>query len=357
MSSRRPTCSPRSSRPQHPLSQEGAMASVVATIRSVAATDLTILLQGETGVGKELVAREIHACSQRRDAPFVKVHCAALPAPLFESEILGHERGAFTGAVQRQCGRFERAHGGTLFLDEIGELPLALQAKLLQVIEDRSFQRVGGNETIGVDVRIVCASNRSLEKCVADGAFRQDLYFRILGVTITVPPLRERRAEIPLLLRRLLQEHARALGKPAPRPSPRLFAMLRRHPFPGNVRELDNLARRFVIRPDEDAVARELLEARRRGLAAGRPSIDQLVREFERSAGKVPLRDVRRRIQAEAERELIARALIESRCNRRAAAQLLRVGYSTLLGKIEACGLEELAHAATIGRTSEAPRA
>lgn len=332
----------------HLLSERGAMREVIALIDAIAPTDLTVLLQGETGVGKEVVAREIHARSARRNGPFVKVHCAALPASLFESEVLGHESGAFTGASRRRIGKFELADGGTIFLDEIGDLPLALQAKLLQVLEDRSFHRLGSNSNIHTDLRVVCASNRSLEKMVANGEFRRDLYFRIHGSTIVVPPLRERRSEIPLLFQHFLHRFAHSLRRPVPASSLRLRAMMNRHPFPGNVRELENLARRFVLRPSEELVIRELLETRRRMMANGRATMAQLVVEFERSAGQVPLREVRRRMMAEAERETIQRALIEVRCNRRKAARMLRVSYSTLITKIRECGLEEFARATAI---------
>jgi transcriptional regulator with PAS, ATPase and Fis domain len=324
------------------------MGEALALIDAIAPTDLTVLLQGETGVGKEIFAREIHVRSARRNGPFVKVHCAALPASIFESEVLGHESGAFTGASRRRIGKFELANAGTIFLDEIGELPLALQAKLLQVLEDRSFHRLGGNVTIRTDLRVVCASNRSLEKMVANGEFRRDLFFRIHGSTILVPPLRERRSEIPLLLQHFLHRFAQALGRPVPVPSLRLRAMLSRHPFPGNVRELENLARRFVLRQSEEFVIRELLETRRRMMATGRVTMAQLVSDFEQSAGQVPLREVRRRMMAEAEREAIQRVLIEVRCNRRKAARMLRVSYSTLITKIRECGLEEFARATAI---------
>lgn len=332
----------------HLLSDQGAMGEVLALIDAIAPTDLTVLLQGETGVGKEVVAREIHARSARRHGPFVKVHCAAMPAALFESEVLGHESGAFTGASHRRIGKFELANGGTIFLDEIGELPLALQAKLLQVLEDRCFSRLGSNLDIRTDLRVVCASNRSLEKMVANGEFRRDLFFRVHGSTICVPPLRERHPEISPLFQHFIQRNARSLRRPVPQASPRLLAMLGRHPFPGNVRELENLARRFVLRPNEDLVIRDLLESRRRTMTSGRTTMEDLVREFERSAGSVPLREVRRRMLAEAERETVLRALIVARCNRRKAARSLRVSYSTLLTKIRECGLEEFARAAAV---------
>lgn len=341
---RRKAGTPRS----HLLSNRGAMGEVLDLVDAIAPTDLTVLLQGETGVGKEVVAREIHARSARRHGPFIKVHCAALPASLFESEVLGHESGAFTGASQRRIGKFELANGGTIFLDEIGELPLALQAKLLQVLEDRCFSRLGSNLDIHTDLRVVCASNRSLEKMVANGEFRRDLFFRVHGSTIRVPALRERRHEICQLFQHFLQRNARSLRRPIPQASLRLIAMLGRHPFPGNVRELENLARRFVLQPNEDRVIRDLLESRRRTMASGRTTMEDLVREFERSAGHVPLREVRRRMIAEAERETVLRALIAARCNRRKAARSLRVSYSTLLTKIRECGLEEFARAAAI---------
>ncbi len=323
----------------------GPMGPVFDLARRVAGSDLPVLLQGETGVGKDVVAREIHACSTRAGAPFVKVHCAALPRGLLESELFGHEQGAFTGALRRKLGRFELANGGTIFLDEIAEMDPALQAKLLQVLQDSTFSRIGGNDEIRVDIRIVCASNRPLRAMIADGTFREDLFFRIQTVTLQIPPLRERPSEILLLFRHFLELHSRALRRPAPTPSPQLLACLARHSFPGNVRELENMARRLAALRNEDCVIAELLRGSSHGTPGGSAPLDELMREFESTAGEVPLLEVRRRAIQEVEREVIEKTLIATRCNRRKAARLLGVSYSTLLQKIRVCGLEPLASA------------
>lgn len=350
---RPPTHEPQSDRPgDRPrirpaplIDPSGPMGAVVDLARRVARSDLPVLLQGETGVGKDVIAREIHASSTRAGAPFVKVHCAALPRGLLESELFGHEQGAFTGALRRKFGRFELANGGTIFLDEIAEMDPALQAKLLQVLQDSSFSRIGGNEEIHVDVHVLCASNRPLHDMIARGTFREDLFFRIQAVTIHIPPLRERRSEILPLFRRFLELHAEALGRPAPEPSSRLLACLTRHSFPGNVRELENLARRLAVLRNEDCVIDELLRCSSQ-VAPGRAApLDELMHEFESTAGDVPLLEVRRRAIQQVEREVIEKTLIATRCNRRKAARLLGVSYSTLLQKIRVCGLEPLASA------------
>jgi len=324
------------------------MRDVLELVDRVASSDLGVLLQGETGVGKDVIAREIHVRSARRGAPFVKVNCAAVPGALLESELFGFEPGAFTGAWRRKLGKFELASGGTIFLDEIAEVELGLQAKLLQVLQDGVFQRLGGNEDLRCDVRVLCASNRSIETMVDAGSFRQDLFFRINDVTVRIPPLRERPREIPLLFRYFLALHARALGRPEPRPSGRLLNSLVRHPFPGNVRELENLARRLTALGKEDSILLDLLRAHPGGsLGRSRHGLEDLVRDFERTAGDVPLLEVRRRTILAAERVVIERALLATHCNRRRAAEMLGVSYSTLLEKIRACGLSGLASAAS----------
>jgi formate hydrogenlyase transcriptional activator len=216
-------------------------------IRMVARTDTPVLLLGETGTGKELFTEGLHNLSDRRDAMLVKVNCAALPAELIESELFGHEKGAFTGATQQRKGRFELAHKGTLFLDEIGELPLALQAKLLRVLQEQRFERVGGSETLRVDVRVIAATNRNLAEEAAAGRFRRDLFFRLNVFPIWIPALRERRSDIPLLARHFLAKYARKLGRPVAEISPAALAQLTAYPWPGNVRELQNVIERAVI--------------------------------------------------------------------------------------------------------------
>lgn len=210
-------------------------------VRLIAPTKVTILIEGESGTGKEVLARAIHQASPRARKPFVAVHCAALPETLLESELFGHERGAFTGAIARRPGRFEQAEGGTIFLDEVGEIPLSMQVKLLRVLEAREIQRVGGTETIKVDVRVLAATNRELSEEVSEGRFREDLYYRLNVVHVTLPPLRARRADIAILARHFLGEFATEHGRPAPQITPEAMEVLQAYHWPGNIRELRNV--------------------------------------------------------------------------------------------------------------------
>ncbi|NUP10942.1 MAG: sigma 54-interacting transcriptional regulator [Polyangiaceae bacterium] len=222
----------------------------------VAATDSTVLLCGETGTGKELVARAIHELSLRRGGPFIRVNCAALPSGLLESELLGHEKGAFTGALSQRIGRFELAHKGTIFLDEIGELPLSLQPKLLRVLQEGEFERVGGTKTLTSNFRVIVATHRDLPKMVADGAFREDLYYRLSVFPIRLPPLRERREDLPLLVRHFSQELSKRSGKPVRHVQASALEELLRHDWPGNIRELQNVVERaFILGCDPTAGA------------------------------------------------------------------------------------------------------
>ncbi len=230
------------------IGESAAWRKVRSQIERVGPTDATVLIQGETGTGKELIARALHAHGPRRNAPLVRLNVAAIPANLLESELFGHERGAFTGALARRLGRFEEAGGGSLFLDEIGELDLELQPKLLRVLEEREFQRLGGSQTVRCDVRLIVATNRDLRARVNAGRFRSDLYYRLDVVPIHAPPLRERREDIPLLVTHFLDELAGELGRPPPRLSAATLARLRDYDWPGNVRELRNvLERSFVL--------------------------------------------------------------------------------------------------------------
>jgi DNA-binding NtrC family response regulator len=224
-----------------------AMQRVFDVIRKVAETDLGVLVRGESGTGKELVAQALHQRSARAQRPFVAVNCAAISRELVESELFGHEKGAFTGADSRRIGKFEAANGGTLFLDEIGDMPAETQAKVLRVLQERTFERVGGNTTMKVDVRVVAATHRDLEAEVAKGAFRQDLYYRLKVVQIELPPLRERAEDVPALAQRFLSKLAERLGRPAPVLSEAALTRLARHPFPGNVRELRNVIEQAAV--------------------------------------------------------------------------------------------------------------
>jgi DNA-binding NtrC family response regulator len=316
-----------------------ALAEVRALIDQVAETDVTVLIQGESGTGKEVVARALHAASQRRIGPFVKVNCAALPGELLESELFGYERGAFTGAAARKAGKFEAAEGGTLFLDEIAEMSPLAQAKLLHVLQDATFARLGGNHEIRVDVRVIAATHRGLEEMVARRAFREDLFFRLNVVSIRVPPLRERRDEVPALVEHFLTRFSARYGRPAQRPSAKLWALLARHPFPGNVRELENLVKRIVVLGSEEPIVRSLVSNERAQVRRAR-RFESLLREVEENAGDVPLREVGRRAAMEAEREAIEQALTLTHWNRKHAARVLGVSYKTLLQKIRECELK-----------------
>ena len=224
-----------------------ALRAVLDQVRMVASTDATVLIGGETGTGKELIARAIHMHSERRHRPFVKVNCAAIPTELLESELFGHERGAFTGAMAQRLGRFEGANGGTLFLDEIGEMPLHLQTKLLRVLQEQEFERVGGNRTIQVDVRIVAASNRDLKAMVEENKFRADLYYRLAVFPLNVPPLRERREDIASLTRYFVRKHAQRMGRNIESIPSYAVEALTNYDWPGNIRELQNVIERSVV--------------------------------------------------------------------------------------------------------------
>ncbi len=314
------------------------MKRIRALVDQISDTDVTVLVHGESGVGKEIVARAVHAASTRSDQPFIKVNCAALPNDLLESELFGYEPGAFTGAHGRKPGKFELAHGGTIFLDEIGEMSPALQAKLLQVLQDGEYTRLGGNEEVRVDVRVVCATNRSLEGMVEQGTFREDLYFRLNVVNVEIPSLRERRSEIPILVDTFMRRYSARYNKPLRPPSKRLMAAFSRYAFPGNVRELENFVKRIVVLESEQPILDELSQADRG--AAGVSRLSELLDEMEASAGALPLREVGRRAAMEAERSAMERVLHETGWNRKKAARLLGVSYKTLLQKIRECGLE-----------------
>ena len=320
------------------LWQGPALREVRSVIDQVAGTDVTVLIQGESGTGKEVVARALHAGSGRGKGPFVKVNCAALPGELLESELFGYERGAFTGAFARKAGKFEAAEGGTLFLDEIAEMSSLAQAKLLHVLQDGTFSRLGGNRELRADARVVAATHRALDEMAARRTFREDLFFRLNVVSIRVPPLRERRDEIPALVEHFLARFAARYGRPPPPLSDKLWALLERHPFPGNVRELENLVKRIVVLGGEESILRAFVSNERAHARRAR-RFASLLREVEESAGDVPLREVGRRAALEAERETIEHALLLTHWNRKRAARVLGVSYKTLLLKIRECEL------------------
>src|SRR4030095_3764374 len=303
------------------------MREIRSIIDSIADTDTTVLIRGESGVGKDLIARAIHAESTRHEEPFVKVNCAAIQQGLVESELFGHEKGAFTGAYRRKPGPFEYANKGTIYLDEIGELSLTLQAKLLHVLQDFRFSRIGGHGIVAVDARVIAATNRDLEDAMKRGEFREDLYYRLNVVEIRVPPLRERREEIPMLAKWFLAKFNAQYGREKEL-QPETLARLREYPWSGNIRELENIIRRLVVLSD-GAQAIEALGARPQT-----GSVDAVLPMTTES-----LRDIARRGAREAERKALAAVLERVNWNRAEASRILKVSYKTLLNKICECEL------------------
>jgi DNA-binding NtrC family response regulator len=318
------------------VGEDLSLRKVFASLQKAAATDTTVLLEGESGTGKELFARSLHALSQRADAPFVAINCAAIPETLLETELFGHEKGAFTGAVARKPGKFEMAHHGTLFLDEIGDLPLALQAKILRALEERRFERVGGTATVQVDVRLVAATNRGLRAAVAARRFREDLFFRLSVFPITVPPLRDRPGDIPLLARYFIERFCRDMKKKPLSLSPATLEQLVTYRWPGNVRELQNCIERAVILADGDAVQPRHLNL---SFVAAEPDKEPAnpLAELDLSGS---LMEVTKRALAVVERLKIEQALKEADGNKGRAAELLFVPYKLFLSKLKEHRLE-----------------
>jgi len=312
------------------------MQRIKEIIDQIADTDVTVLIQGESGVGKEVVARSIHLNSSRRERPFVKVNCAALPQELLESELFGYEKGAFTGAYRQKPGKFELANGGTIFLDEISEISLSLQGKLLQVIQDREFSRLGGKKDIRVDVRVLVATNKNMEEGVKNGRFREDLYYRLDVVNITIPPLRERREEIPIFVEYFLDKFSRKYQKKAVPMSDKMMEALSRHDWSGNVRELENVIQRFVVLGNEKAILEELTPAIQEDSASEKRRKSVSPREVWPS-----LKEVHQEAIKGAECEVILRALEMTNWNRKKAADVLNISYKALLYKIKEAGLDK----------------
>jgi transcriptional regulator with PAS, ATPase and Fis domain len=304
---------------------DAAMVQVFQLARKLAAVQTTVLILGETGVGKEVVAEQIHRWSTRAQGPFVRLNCASLPETLLESELFGHERGAFTGADRRKIGYLEAAQGGTLFLDEIGELPLAVQVKLLNVLENREVRRLGGTQEHPIDVRVISATHRDLQGEVAEGRFREDLYYRLSAFTLNIPPLRERHAEVALLGEMFARESARRAGKPASVLEPSAVAAMVRHPWPGNVRELKNAMEHAVVLADRGRIGAEHLPESVRRREAPLPSSP--------AAGTVKDK------LADLERRSIEEALGAENGNQTRAARRLGMSRRALIYKIEKYGL------------------
>jgi two-component system response regulator AtoC len=324
---------------------DGKMREVREIIEQVADTDITVLVRGESGTGKELVARTLHQLSSRRDKPFVKVNCAALPSELLESELFGFEKGAFTGAQKRKLGKFEYANRGTIFLDEIGEMSPALQAKLLQVLQDGEFSRLGGESDVQVDTRILAATNRNLEDAVSTGEFREDLYYRLNVVTVAVPPLRERPRDIPLLVDHFLRKFCAEYKKQITHLSPETMKIFVDYHWPGNVRELENMVRRMIVLGSEQTVLQEiaLRDAPREAEEHDEESfLDLDVLGVDLSNGQgIDLKAISKRAARMAEKRVIGRVLQQTRWNRKEAAERLQISYKALLYKMKENGLSE----------------
>lgn len=309
------------------------MRKVLGTVQKVAATESSVLIYGESGTGKELVARAVHAQSSRRDKPFVKVNCGALPRELVESELFGHEKGAFTGAVRPKKGKFELAEGGTVFLDEIGDVPVETQVKLLRVLQEKQFDRVGGERTITADVRVVAATNRELREMVDEGAFRGDLYYRLEVIPVRLPPLRERRSDIRELVDHFLQAKCGEMNVPPKRLTEDAYAALEQYDWPGNVRELQNVIERTVVLTDGVEVTAQDIplnvgEKAKSGTVPGLP--------VDLPPGRYPLNETLDQL----ERELIERAMAEANQVKTRAAEILQIKTSALYYKLDKYGLE-----------------
>ncbi|MBS1841882.1 MAG: sigma-54-dependent Fis family transcriptional regulator [Acidobacteria bacterium] len=319
------------------VGEHASIREISQQLQRVAQTDSTVLLLGESGTGKELFARAVHHLSPRREQPFVALNCAAIPEGLVENELFGHERGAFTGAGARKAGKMDLAHRGTLFLDEIGELPLAIQAKLLRVLEERRFERVGGTQSIEVDVRIVVATNRNLQQAVADKSFREDLYFRISAVPLTIPPLRERGKDVLLLAEHFLAKFGREFSKPGVHLSDDAKNCILEYRWPGNVRELQNAIERAVILCDGSELSSETLQ-----LQAQQPETKTL------PAGMLPahfswdgtMEEVVARAVQATERVLLENTMRDCRWNKTRAAEKLGISAKILATKLKSSGLE-----------------
>jgi len=305
-----------------------AMLAVHERLTRLAGANVPVLIQGESGTGKDIIARMIHAASPWKMGPWVKVNCPAIPGTLLESELFGYEKGAFTGAYGTKPGRVEMAHRGTLFLDEISELDLALQSKLLQLLQDGQFCRIGAQEDKKVEVRVVCATNRKLEEEIENGTFRADLFYRINVVNLHLPPLRERASDIPELVSYFLEYHNRKYNCRAKPLSGELMAVLRKYHWPGNIRELENLVKRYVILGSEDVISSDL---------APRPA-DFFNAELPLD-GQISLKKLTRQAVRELERKVILKVLQTHHWNRKQAAKALSISYRALLYKIRDAGL------------------
>ena len=330
------------------IGESAALREVLDKVEQVAPTNSTVLLRGETGTGKELVAHAIHINSPREAKPFVRVNCAALAPGVLESELFGHEKGSFTGALTRRPGRFELADGGTLFLDEVGDLPMEVQIKLLRTLQERELERVGGNETIKIDVRLVSATNRNLEKMIEDGEFREDLYYRLNVFPINLPPLRDRPDDLPALVSHFIAKFSRQMGTAAAPPSAEALARLREYNWPGNVRELENIIERAMILARGAPVGAAHLDFGRRGQHVGHGTGPVATAPAPAPVAATPAaaatdegKSLAERLLDSERKEIIA-AVDKSRGNIASAARTLGINRSTLYYRLRKHGLEHL---------------
>jgi two-component system response regulator AtoC len=310
------------------------MQKIKAIVDEIAKTDITVLIKGESGTGKELLAKVIHLNSHRKEKQFVKVNCAAIPRGLLESELFGFEKGAFTGAHNRKPGRFELANGGTILLNDIGEMDVSIQAKLLEVLQDGMFCRLGGDGDVMVNTRVIATTSDHLEKMVMEGHFREDLFFRINVINITIPPLRDRPEQILPLSEFYFNLYKMKYGKEVPPLSPKMIHAFKEYAWPGNIRELESMIKRIVIFGEEDTVLQSISNQRRD---------DGMHPEFYTGEKKsLHLKEVGKRAAEVAEKEMIQSTLLETHWNRKEAAKLLRVSYKGLLYKIQKYHLNDL---------------
>ena len=314
------------------------MERIYETILQIAETQVPVLIQGESGVGKDLVARMIHRESNLSDKPFVKVNCAAMPAELVESELFGYRKGAFTGAHIDRVGKFEFANGGTIFLDEIGEFTSTIQAKLLQVLQEGRFTRLGSNRDTQVNVRILAATNRKLEQALKDGTFREDLYYRLNVVNLDIPPLRERKEEIAYLCNHFLEKLGPQYGGTVSELPKELEKLFGSYNWPGNVRELENLVKRYIVLKDAESIRAELEGKMTRGVSE---EIDEMAENYlKENGGRMDLKEISKKAAAVAEKNMISKTLRRLQWNRWKAAKELKVSYKTLLTKIQLYEIE-----------------
>jgi transcriptional regulator with PAS, ATPase and Fis domain len=322
------------------FSHNSKLSRIQTIIEDIARTDICVLIKGESGTGKELVAQAIHQSSLRNSKPFIKINCAAIPRGLLESELFGFEKGAFTGAHMKKPGKFELANGGTILLNEIGEMDISVQAKLLQVLQDGQFCRLGGDGSVSVNTRIITTTQDHLEQSVKDGLFREDLFYRINIVTVTIPPLRDRKEQIVPFSQYFLNLYKAKYGRSVPSLSLRTLSTFKNYGWPGNIRELENTVKRIVLLGDEEAVAQALVRKR-----TGDERLDEIHQEASSGISPAELADLRqvgKKAAETAEKKIIRNTLHETRWNRKDAARLLGVSYKTLLNKIQKYQLDKV---------------